>query len=165
MACDALAQTDSGKALVVTDEENCLKELVQTEGGLYPAIPIAVSDDKVVLKDGSENQPIQLPHIQEQVGGSFQKLMVQDEAGVWYVFEPIVDCIDLKLVIKDGAFSFERDTLPSILSANFCEINECSEYDFLIGVKQVTLTCDGEDVTFLKLVKVPKTLCPTCVEG
>jgi hypothetical protein len=164
MACDALPQITTGKALVVTDDENCIKELIQPEGASYPALAIALSDNKAVLRDGSVNQPIQLPHLQTQTGGSFQKMMIQDAAGVWYVYEPNEDCIDLKLIVRDGAFDLVRDTLPQILDANFCEINECSEYDFLIGAKQVTLTCDGEDVVFLKLVKVPKTLCPICAD-
>jgi hypothetical protein len=164
MACDPLDTTETGKALVVTDDEECLKALVQSEDGLYPALAVAQSDGKVVLRDGSENQPIQLPHLQVQTGGAFQKLMVQDASGVWYAYDPGVWCVDKKLVVRDGAFEFVDDVVPQLVTADICEASACSEYDFLVGLKEVTLVCDGEDTTYLQMVLVPKDLCPICEE-
>jgi hypothetical protein len=164
MACDPLDETEEGKALVVTDEENCLKELVQSEGGAYPAIPVALSDTEVVLRDGSVNQPFQLPHLQVQTGGAFQRLMIQDSNGVWYAYEPSTWCVDRKLVVRDGSFELVDDVIPQVATADLCEVSACDDYDYLIGVKEIELTCDDEPTTYLQLVLVPKDLCPSCVE-
>lgn len=164
MPCDDLTTTEEGKALVVLDDENCFKELVQPEGEEYPAIAIALASNKVVLRNGSQSQPIVLPHLQTFSGVSFDRMMVQDSSGEWYAFEPSDYCIDQKLVVRDGAFVLVPDTLPVHIESSVCEVDACDEYDFLIGLEEVTLECDGEEQTFLKLVKVPKSLAPECVE-
>lgn len=164
MACDPLTTTNQGKALVVTDEDNCQRELVQSDGGAYPAIAVAVSDGKVVLRDGSEVQPINLPHLQVQTGGAFTKMLIQDESGNWFAYTPSVGCVDKRLVVRDGSFEFVDDTLPSLVTTDLCEITDCEGYDFLLGVKEVSIACgEGEDnQTYLQIVLVPKDLCPTC---
>lgn len=164
MACEELTTTSLGKGIVVADDENCLKELVQSDGGQYPAIPVAISDDSVALRDGSSSQPIQLPHLQRQWGGAFSNIMVQDGDGIWFAYTPDSYCLDQKLIVRDGQFVIVPDTLPTLLASDICEINACDQYDFLLGVKEVVIVCDGEDVTYLKVVKVPKALCPTCEE-
>jgi hypothetical protein len=164
LPCDELDQTPFGRALVVTDDENCQRELIQESEDNYPALAIVHSDNRTSLADGSSEFPIPLPHLQTQVGGTFTKLMIQDASGVWYVFTPPETCITQRMLIVDGAFTFEDDVLPQLLNADFCEIDSCDQFDYLLGLKEITISCDGEDVTYLKPVKIPKNLCPTCAE-
>ena len=69
-----------------------------------------------------------------------------------------------KLVVIDGEFTFEDDVLPEILLADICEIASCDDYDYLLGLKEITILCEPDDITALQLVKIPKSLCPTCAE-
>lgn len=163
MACDPLNTTALGRAFVVTDEENCSKELVQEVGGNYPAIAVAISDDKALLRDGSANQPIQLPHLQSLTGSVFQRLMVMDSAGRWHVFTPGEFCVDRKMIVRNEQFMLVPDTLPAIIDADICEVEACDDVDYIIGLRAVDVSecLDGD---YYEMVKIPKELCPTCEE-
>lgn len=162
--CVELPAIAEGLALVVTDDEFCQNELVQDDSENYPAIPISQSDDEQYLSDGSAAFPFPLPNLQVQTGGSFTKMMIQDSSGTWFVYVPPTSCVNQRMLIVDGAFTFEDDVLPELLLADICEITACDEYDWLLGIKEVTIPCEPDDLTYFQLVKVPKTLCPTCEE-
>lgn len=164
MACDPLANVSEGRAFIVTDEENCQKELVQSEGGGFPALPVAESETKVVLRDGSVDQPISLPNLQSQTGGSFSRLLGLNDSGQWVSIVPPDGCLDKKIIARNGQFLIVDDVLPDTILASLCEVAACEDYDFLLGLKEETINCDGDDVTVLRLVKVPKDLCPECIE-
>jgi len=158
-----LEETPHGKAPVVVDEFGCLASLVMVNPDDYPALEIALSDDEVQLRDGSAEHPIELPHLQKQVGGSFTKMMIQDASGKWFVFIPPVGCVNQRLIITNGSFMFVDDVLPSILESELCPVASCDEYDYLIGAKLVYITCqNGGSKQYLKWCLVPRVLCPEC---
>lgn len=161
MACDALTTTTSGKALVVTNDENCLSELVQSDGGLYPALPIAVNDGETVLRDGSVNQPIELPHMLNELAYTFNRILAMDSSGRWYAITPTSSCIDKKIVVRNGQFYIEPDTLPTVIDANICETTDCESVDYLVGLREIDLS-DCIEGDFYELVKIPKALWPVC---
>jgi len=163
MACDPLDSTAFGRAFVVTDEENCSKELIQSDGGNYPALAVALSSERAELRDGSVNQPIELPHLQSVTGSVFQRMMVMDSSGRWHVFTPGEFCVDRKMIVRNQQFMLVPDTLPPYIEADICEVDTCDDVDYIIGLREVDLSecLEGE---FFEMVKIPKSLCPTCEE-
>lgn len=138
-----------------------VKELHSTDGK-YPAIPVYLNDDNVELRSGSEDDPIPLMHLQSQSSGSFKSILVQDDDGVIYRCAPSVSCLDKRLVIVNGRFDFQENVLPTVLDYETCEANNCSDFAYYLGVKKVTLDCNGVDKLYYKLVLVPKEVAQTC---
>jgi hypothetical protein len=163
MSCDPLATTSLGKAFVVTDYENCPKELTQTDGGNYPSIVMVLSPDEVLLRDGSSSQPIQLPHLQQQILSSFNRIVIIDGGGTLKAGTPTAYCVQRKLIADAGNFHLVPDILPEIIEGEICEVDSCDDIDYIIGLKEIDLSSClvGE---FFELVKIPKSLCPTCAE-
>lgn len=161
MSCDALSQTTSGRAFVVTNDENCLTELTQSVGGLYPALCISVNDGETILRDGSSSQPIELPHILNQLTTTFQKILAMDGSGRWYAITPTTYCVDRKLIARDGNFVLEPDVLPTVIDADICEVDSCADVDYIIGLRAIDLS-DCLEGEYYEMVKLPKSLCPTC---
>jgi hypothetical protein len=163
MSCDPLSTTSLGKAFVVTDYENCVKELTQTDGGNYPAIVMVLSPDEVLLRDGSTSQPIQLPFLQQQLLGSFNRIAIIDGGGNLKAGTPTAYCVQRKVVAIGGNFFLTPDILPEVIEGEICEVDSCDEVDYIIGLKAIDLSeCLAGD--FFELVKIPKSLCPTCIE-
>lgn len=161
MACDALTTTSNGKALVVTNDENCLTELVQEDGGLYPALAISLTDGNTVLRDGSSNQPIELPNLLNYIAYTFEKILAMDSSGRWHAITPSESCIDKKLLVRNGVFVIEPDILPSVIDANICETTDCESVDYLVGLREIDLS-DCVEGEYFELVKIPKALWPVC---
>lgn len=157
----------SGRAIVVTDSENCLSELIQPPGSgqTYPAIPVAMNSGRVELRSGSVNDPIQLPYLQEQGGGGFTKIVTHDSTGSLAAFESFNYCIDLKLVIRNGQFEFVEDTLPEIFDSNICTTNSLEQIEYILGAKEINTVCSGVERTFYQVFLIPKDMIvvqPSC---
>ena len=155
--CNILSETSNGKAPVVTDEFGCIAQLVLLDASAYPAIEQAISDDSVQLRNGSAKWPIELPHLQKQVGGKFVKMMVQDVNGKWYVFTAPNECVNQRLIISNGSFSFVEDVIPNLLTTEMCPVSLSSDFDYIVGLKSETITCPSGLVRqYYKWVLVPK---------
>lgn len=164
--CDPLPATESGKTLVVVGEDNCLKQLIAHESiAGNPAIPIQLTDGKVELRDGSAEFPIELPNIKTQTGGSVSKILYRDASGAIVNWVPETgSCLDHKLIFRDGSLTFVPDCLPPILCADICAVTSCSEFDYLLGLREAEINCGDETIPVLVLVKVPRNLAPSCGE-
>ena len=161
MACIPPSSTHLGKAPMVLDEFGCIAQLVMLNEADYPAIEQAISDSRVELRNGSAKYPIALPHLQKQVGGSFKRMMVQDASGKWYAFTAAVGCVNKRLIIVNGTFTFVDDILPEFLEMDICQISSSSEFEFFVGANTVSIECpDGTTKQYLKWVLVPKNLVP-----
>jgi hypothetical protein len=155
--CEPLVETANGKAPIVTDEFGCLAQLILLDASTYPAIEQAISDSSVQLRNGSAKYPVELPHLQKQVGGSFDKMIIQDASGKWYAFLPSVSCVNQRLIISNGSFTFVDDTLPNLITSELCPAFLDEDFDYFVAVKSVTLTCpDGTHRDYFKWVLVPK---------
>lgn len=166
--CDALDLTYQGKSLVVVNEDNCLKQLIPSESAnsSYPAIPVQLSPTSIELRDGSAEFPIPLPNIKTQTGGSIYRILYRDTGGnIVNWFPENESCLNHKLIFNGSSFSFVPDCLPSILCADVCDAETCADYDYVLGLREFEIECDEETITLLKLVKIPKSLIPTCLEG
>jgi hypothetical protein len=156
--CVPLIEVHEGKAPVVADEFGCIAQLILLDASTYPAIEQAMSDSSVQLRNGSAKYPIELPHLQRQVGGSFARMMIQDAEGRWYIFIPPVKCVDQRLIISNGSFSFVDDVLPSLVSSEMCPVSQFADFDYLVGLKSTVVECpDGTIQHYYKWVLVPKT--------
>ena len=159
LPCDPLVQTNNGKAPVVTDEFGCVAQLVLLDPSTYPAIEQAMSDSSVQLRNGSAKLPIELPHLQKQVGGSFVRMMVQNVSGQWFAFTAPTGCVNQRLIISNGSFKFVDDVLPNLMTTEMCPVSLADDFDFIVGVKTTTVTCpDGTTKQYYKWVLVPKSL-------
>lgn len=163
--CDPLDLTFEGKSLVVIDSDNCLKQLgPNSEMTSTSAIPVQLSSGRVELRDGSDQFPIELPNIKTQTGGSVNRILFRDSSGAIVNWLPIaINCLDHKMIFRDGSFTFVPDCLPSIMCVDACEITACDEFDYILGLREFELECEDETITILKLVKIPKELIPQCL--
>lgn len=157
--CATLNETNAGFRLVVTTEEGCSAELVAHED-MSPgqSIPFITSSGSVELRDGSKEFPIELPNLQSRNNASVEALLTKGPSGELCYYKPIPNCIDQKVVSRDGLFLLSPDVVSQFINDDLCEVSSHEEFDYFIGAKEITVDCGGSPTTLLRMVKIPKEL-------
>ena len=76
--CEALPATTTGIRVIVENEANCKRALTPPEN---PSVLQHDASGEVAWKDGSAANPVSLPSLQSQAGGTTPKLLVQNPTG------------------------------------------------------------------------------------
>ena len=156
-ACDAKTKVTSGKRLVVSGDDNCDKDL-DADCGL-PAIPVQKTATKVELVDGSIRRPFALKNLQSLSSQCISNLLFQKDDGAFVKWKPSVDCGSYKLSVENGKICVVEDALPTIIASDLC-VSECTEVDYLLGIKFTTLSCKGGTTRQVAQIRaVPKCCC------
>lgn len=157
-------KVESADAILAVGEDGC-SVILKRPDDMAPGQGIVqyTESGRVEIRDGSQDYPIILKNLEKQIGGAIESIIIRDGSGKLKAFYPETnDCIDYKLISRDGLMSLVPDTLPSILEQDVCEVASCDEFDYFLGLREQEVSCDGSTITFLKLVKVPKTVAITC---
>lgn len=160
-------KVESADAILAVGDDGC-SVILQRPEDMAPgqAIVQYTEAGKVEIRDGSQNYPIVLKNLEKQIGGTIDSIIIRDGSGKLKAFSPSTgDCLDYKLISRNGLMSLVPDTLPSILEQDVCEVSSCEEFDYFLGLKEQEVSCDGDTIVFLKLVKVPKTVAITCEDA
>lgn len=155
--CAAKSKVTKGKNIVVTGDDGCEKDLKADCG--YPAIPIQKSSTEVELSDGSIKRPFRIKNLQSLSSQCISNLIFQKDDGTFVKWKPSVDCGSYKLSVENGKICVVEDALPTIIASDLC-VSECTEVDYLLGIKFTTLSCKGGTTRQVAQIRaVPKCCC------
>lgn len=159
-SCESIGSTSAGKFIRVTSPDTeCEKNMVPQCN--TPSIPFQISGETVELRDGSYSSPIQLPHLQRIVSGSFSSILIMLSDGTMKRFSPNDICGRSKLIFENGKFSLVKDTIPDLISTEICE-GGCNDVDYVVGAIKVPQVCpDGTTMEVIQLKLIPRCCCDT----
>lgn len=146
--------TNDATQLAVFDRVSRCISPICTDEIITAAFPIQVAPNRIELRDGSVERPIQLPKLKRVAAPTITNPLFVLPDGTLAAWDLSSQVGRQRLMVEDGELKFEDDTLPEYININMCEA-ECEEIEETLGVRQVQV--GGED--FYQIVRVKRCCC------
>lgn len=150
-----------GFALSVYDnaDDCCTRRLLKPDGMAANGLPIVGADSRVAIKDGSFANPIILPAIAEYAGPNVPALLIQMPNGMIAKWTAASLGCNKKIIVQNGMWAVVDDFAIDLYQGNICAAS-CAQVTSALGVKEVTVSCPGQDDrTVWQLCRIPTCCC------